>query len=185
MNHSTFIWIVYALWLILIVYLIVAAIGAKQDTQRHAPQSVGLMLAIVAAFLLPYLPIFSFVNFAPVSPAVSVIGIIVCVAGMAYFVWARQHLGSNWSQTVSAKEGHELVSSGPYRHIRHPMYTGGLIACIGAAIVCGGAWIFLLIILGAIFLWRVGAEDKLMEQQFPDEYPDYKRRTKALIPFVW
>jgi protein-S-isoprenylcysteine O-methyltransferase len=52
-------------------------------------------------------------------------------------------------------------------------------------IVGGGAWIFLLIILGSIFLWRVGAEYKLMAQQFPNEYPDYKKRTKVLIPFVW
>jgi protein-S-isoprenylcysteine O-methyltransferase len=65
------------------------------------------------------------------------------------------------------------------------MYAGGFLACIGSAIVCGGAFIFLLVTLGAIFLQRVGAEDKLMEQQFPSEYPDYKKRTKALIPFVW
>lgn len=65
------------------------------------------------------------------------------------------------------------------------MYAGGVIACIGSAIGGGGAWIFLLVILGAIFLWRVGAEDTLMAQQFPNEYPDYKKRTKALIPFVW
>jgi protein-S-isoprenylcysteine O-methyltransferase len=185
MNPSIFIWIIYALWLILIAYLVVAAIGTKRDTEQHALQSIGLTLAIVAAFLLPYLPIFNFLDFAPVSPAMSVIAIMVCVAGMAYFVWARQHLGRNWSQTVSAKEGHELISSGPYRYIRHPMYTGGLVACFGSAIVCGGAWIFLLVILSGIFLWRVGAEDRLMEQQFPDEYPNYKRRTNALIPFVW
>ena len=98
---------------------------------------------------------------------------------------ARQRLGRNWSQTVSVKEGHELVTSGPYRHIRHPMYTGGFIACLGSAIVAGGAFVFLLLFLGAIFLWRVGSEDKLMEQQFPNEYPDYKKRTKAVIPFVW
>jgi protein-S-isoprenylcysteine O-methyltransferase Ste14 len=49
----------------------------------------------------------------------------------------------------------------------------------------GGAWIFLLVILGGLFLWRVGAEDRLMSQQFPDEYPDYKKRTKALTPFIW
>jgi protein-S-isoprenylcysteine O-methyltransferase Ste14 len=104
---------------------------------------------------------------------------------MAVLVSARQHLGRNWSQTVSAKEGHELVTSGPYRYVRHPMYAGGLIAAIGSAIVCGGAFVFLLILLDVIFLWRVGAEDKLMEQQFPNEYPDYKKRTKALIPFIW
>ena len=185
MNPAVFIWLVSGFWLILIAYLIVAAIGVKQDTQEHLSQSFGLLFAIVAAFLLPYLPIFQFLNFAPVNPVVSSIGVILCAAGMAFLVWARQHLGRNWSQTVSTKEGQELVTSGPYRYVRHPMYTGGLIACIGSAIVAGGAWIFLLVILGAIFLWRVGAEDRLMAQQFPTEYPDYKKRTKALIPFVW
>ncbi|HLN11678.1 MAG TPA: hypothetical protein VK587_00730 [bacterium] len=65
------------------------------------------------------------------------------------------------------------------------MDAGGLLACIGSAMVGGGAWIFLLVILGAIFLGRVGAEDRRMAQQFPNEYPDYKKRTRALIPFVW
>jgi protein-S-isoprenylcysteine O-methyltransferase Ste14 len=78
-----------------------------------------------------------------------------------------------------------LVASGPYRYVRHPMYCGGFIAALGSAIISGGAWIFLLVFLGAIFLRRAGAEDKLMEEQFPNEYPDYKKRTRALIPFVW
>jgi protein-S-isoprenylcysteine O-methyltransferase Ste14 len=184
-NPSIFIWLIYALWLVLVVYLTVSAIGVKQETETHLRQSFGLMFAIIAAFLLPYLPIFSFVNFAPVDPVISSVGVVLCVAGMAFLVSARQRLGKNWSQTVAAKEGHELVTSGPYRFVRHPMYTGGFLAAIGSAIVCGGAWIFLLVILGALFLWRVGAEDKLMEQQFPNEYPAYERRTKKLIPFVW
>lgn len=104
---------------------------------------------------------------------------------MLVLVWARQHLGRNWSQTVANKVGHELVTSGPYRHLRHPMYAGGLIACFGSAIVCGGAFVFLLIILGILFFWRVGAEDALMARQFPNQYPDYKRRTRALLPFLW
>ena len=104
---------------------------------------------------------------------------------MVFLVCARQHPGRNWGQTVSIKKGHELVTSGPYRYVRHPMYAGGLIAAIGSAIVCGSAFIFLLVILGALFLWRVGAEDKLMAEQFPNEYPEYKKRTKALIPFIW
>jgi protein-S-isoprenylcysteine O-methyltransferase Ste14 len=185
MNPAIFIWLVYALWFILVVYLIVSAIGVKPDTQPHALQSVVLLLAIIAAFLLPNLPIFHFLNFAPVNPALSSVGLFLTISGMAFFVWARQNLGRNWSQTVSAKEDHELVTSGPYRYVRHPMYTGGFVACLGSAIACGGAWIFLLVFLGAIFFWRVGAEDKLMAQQFPNEFPGYKQRTKALIPFVW
>ena len=178
-------WLIYFLWLTVAVYLTVAAIGVKRDTEAHLPQRFALTFAIIAAFLLPHLGIFRFVNFAPVNPVLSGFGVILCAAGMAFLVWARQYLGRNWSQVVSAKVGHELVTSGPYRYVRHPMYAGGFVACIGSAIVCGGVFVFLLVILGAIFLRRVGAEDKLMEQQFPNEYPDYKKRTKALIPFVW
>jgi protein-S-isoprenylcysteine O-methyltransferase len=184
-NPAIFIWLIDAFWLFLIAYLTFCAIGVKQDTQGHLLQSVGLTLSIIAAFLLPHLPIFHFLNFTSVNPDVSSFGVILCAAGMAFLVWARRHLGRNWSQTVSIKKGHELVTSGPYRYVRHPMYTGGLVACIGSAIVGGGPWIFLLIILGGLFLWRVGAEDKLMTQLFPNEYPNYKKRTKALIPFVW
>ena len=185
MDRAIFVWVIYALWLTLVIFLIVTAVDVKRDTERHLGQSFGLLFAIVAAFLLPRVPIFSFVNVAPVNGSVSIIGVILCAAGMAFLVWARLVLGRNWSQTVSVKEGHELVTLGPYRYVRHPMYTGCLIACIGSAIVCAGAWIFLLVVLGALFLWRVGAEDKLMAQQFPNEYSDYRRRTKALIPFVW
>ena len=185
MNPPVFIWLVYTLWFVLVVYLTVAAVRVKRDTPAHMLQSVGLLFAIITAFLLPHLQLFQFLNFAPVSPALNSFGVVLTIAGMAVLIWARQTLGGNWSQTVSAKEGHELVTSGPYRYVRHPMYTGGFVACLGSAIVCGGAWIFLLVFLGAIFLWRVGAEDRLMARQFPHEFPAYKERTKALIPFIW
>jgi protein-S-isoprenylcysteine O-methyltransferase len=184
-SPSIFIWIVDAIWLAVVIYLTIAAFGVKRDSSPQLGQRLGLMFAIVAAFLLPHLPIFRFVNFAPVNPALSVVGTILCAGGMAFLVWGRRTLGGNWSQIVTAKQRHELVTSGPYRFVRNPMYTGGLIACLGSAIVAGGAWVFLLILLGAIFLWRVGAEDRLMTRQFPGEYPAYKQRTKALIPFVW
>jgi protein-S-isoprenylcysteine O-methyltransferase len=129
--------------------------------------------------------VFRFVNFAPVNRALSVVGLAVCAAGMAVLVWARQTLGRNWSQTVSAKEGHELVTSGPYRFVRHPMYTGGFVACLASAVVAGGPFVFAALTLGPLFLWRVRAEDRLMTEQFPAEYPAYMARTKALIPFVW
>jgi protein-S-isoprenylcysteine O-methyltransferase Ste14 len=161
--------------------------GNRRETRipGHLGQSFGLLGAIIASFLLPALQIFRILNFAPVNPIASSIGIVLCVTGMAFLIWARQILGSNWSQTVATKVGHELATSGPYRYVCHPMYAGGLLAALGSAIVCGGAWVFLLVILGTLFLRRVGAEDKLMAQLFPNEYPEYKRRTKALIPCLW
>jgi protein-S-isoprenylcysteine O-methyltransferase len=183
--HMIFVRVIYALWLIQTVYLTVSAFGARRDTKAHPMQSLGLLFAMIAAGLLPRLRMFRFVNFAPVSRVVSLVGVIVCAFGMAFLVWARQTLGKNWSQTVSAKEGHELVTSGPYRFVRHPIYAGGLAACIASAVVAGGPFVFALLTVGPIFIWRVGAEDKLMTQQFPNEYPVYMKRTKALIPFVW
>jgi protein-S-isoprenylcysteine O-methyltransferase len=185
MNASVFVWLINAAWIIVVVYLIVTARRAKPDTEGHRAQSLALVFALIAAVLLPRLEVFRFVNFAPVNAVLGSVGVIITGVGLALFVWARQTLGSNWSQTVSAKQGHELVTSGPYRYVRHPMYTGGLVACLGSAIVAGGAFVFLLVVLTPLFLWRVGAEDKLMTGQFPREYPVYKQSTKALIPFVW
>jgi hypothetical protein len=90
---TIFVWIINALWFLLIVYLTVSAIGVKQETQGHLAQSFGLLLAIIVAFLLPHLPIFDFLDFAPVNSVVSSIGVMLGAAGIALLVWGRQHLG--------------------------------------------------------------------------------------------
>lgn len=185
MDPHVYVWTVWAIWGLLVVYLTVSAIGVKGEPETHLGQSLALLFALLAAFVLPYLPVFSFVNYAPVGPALSIFGILLTVVGDAILIWARQSLGKNWSQTVAAKKDHELITSGPYALIRHPMYTGGLVAGIGSAITAGGAFVFLALLLGAFFLWRTGAEDKLMAEQFPNEFPAYRMRTKRLIPFLW
>jgi protein-S-isoprenylcysteine O-methyltransferase Ste14 len=182
MNPSS---LIYGLWVLLVIYLTVTAFGVKRDTQPHLGQSFALLFALLAAFALPHVPFLHFVNLAPVGFALDLLGLILCLAGMVVLIWGRQSLGRNWSQTVAAKTDPVLVTSGPYRFVRHPMYAGGLLAAIGSALVVGGPFIFLLLLLGGIFLSRVGAEDRLMERQFPHEFPAYERRTKALIPFIW
>jgi protein-S-isoprenylcysteine O-methyltransferase Ste14 len=184
-NPNVFSWLVYAGWAVLVLYLIVAGHNVKRDEEVDLGQSFGLMYALIAAFALPYVPIFSFVNWAPVPTPIAVVGLLIFALGIVFFVAARQELGRNWSQTVSAKENQELVTRGPYALVRHPMYFGGLVACLGAAMVVGGAFVFMLITLLPIFIWRVGAEDKLMTHQFPTQYPAYIQHTKALIPWVW
>src|SRR5258708_20935256 len=101
MSATIFIWLIYAFWIILIAYLIVSARGAKPDTQGHLLQSFGLLFAIIAAFLLPYLPIFRFVNFAPVNSFLSSIPLVLNVAAITFLVWAPQCLRSNWTHTLS------------------------------------------------------------------------------------
>ncbi len=157
---------------------------AKKDTRPHLGQSLILTVALLVSFALPHLPIFSFLKFRP-APAVCGTGLALTFMGAAFFVWARHTLGKNWSQTVSAKEGHELVTSGPYKYARHPMYFGDIVSCIGSAMVAGRAFVIMCALLTPLFIWRVFAEDRLLARQFPGSFPDYKKRTKALIPFIW
>src|SRR5215218_9594065 len=121
MNPAVFRWIVYVGWAVLVVYLIVAGRNAKRDQEVDLGQSFGLLYALIAAFAPPNVPIFGSVNWAPVSTWLNLVGLLVFAVGIAFFVAARQELGRNWSQTVSAKQAPEPVTSGPYRYVRHPM----------------------------------------------------------------
>jgi protein-S-isoprenylcysteine O-methyltransferase Ste14 len=167
------------------VYLTVAAIGVKRELEEHLGQSIGLLFAIVAAFALPHLPIFSFVNFAPMNAVASTVGVILCVAGTTFLVWGRQHLGTNWSQTVAVKEGHALVTSGSYRYVRHPIYirAGFLPRSVRRSLrAAGGCSYSSSLATSSSARWRRRPPDGAA---IPEQVPDYKRRTKALIPFVW
>jgi protein-S-isoprenylcysteine O-methyltransferase Ste14 len=185
MDPIIFSWVVYGGWALLVLYLVVTATRAKRDAEPDLGQSFGLLYALLLAFALPHVPLFSFVNYAPVTTVLSIVGLAVFFVGTAFFVAARQALGRNWSQTVSMKEEQELVTTGPYHLVRHPMYAGGIVMSVGAAIVVGGAFVCMLFTLLPIFLWRIGAEDRLMSQEFPTQYSSYMQHTRALIPFVW
>ncbi len=184
MNYI-FVLIIYLIWFIVAVYLTIAALGAKPEPNRRLGQSFGLLFGIIAAFLIPRLHVFNFLRYPAPGNVVTGIGAALCALGMALLVWGRQSLGRNWSQTVSVKQKPELVTSGPYHWVHHPIYAGGLVASLGSAVACRGGWIFLFLILGSIFILRIFAEDRLMASQFPSDYPAYKKRTWALIPFIW
>jgi protein-S-isoprenylcysteine O-methyltransferase Ste14 len=111
-------------------------------------------------------------------------GLALCVLGMGLAVWARVHLGRNWGAPRSRKEDPELVTSGPYRFIRHPIYTGVLLAMLGSAIAQNLFWLAPLAIFGAYFIYSARAEEKIMLEAFPQQYSAYMRRTKMLVPFV-
>jgi protein-S-isoprenylcysteine O-methyltransferase Ste14 len=100
-------------------------------------------------------------------------------------VWARVYIGRNWSGTVTLKEGHELIRSGPYALVRHPIYTGLLLAFTGTAIACGdpAAVIGLALVL-ASFLYKLRIEEGFMRAVFPEQYASYAARVPALVPFT-
>jgi protein-S-isoprenylcysteine O-methyltransferase Ste14 len=111
-------------------------------------------------------------------------GVGLCLAGFAFAFWARAHLGRNWGMPMSLRQDHELVTSGPYAYVRHPIYTGIMLAMIGSAVSISIVWLALFVFYFAYFLYSARTEEKMMLAQFPDTYPAYRRRTKMLIPFV-
>ena len=120
------------------------------------------------------------------SSATSWVGNALTVAGFTFAWWARLHLGRYWSGTITLKEGHRLIRTGPYRLARHPIYTGFLSAVLGSAIVAprGDALIGFVLIVIAI-LMKMRREEALMTQEFPDEYRQFQNEVPALIPFVY
>lgn len=107
------------------------------------------------------------------------------LVGVAFAIWARIHLCRNWSPAPAMKENHELITSGPYQFVRHPIYTGMIVAALGSALAINNFFWLMLIIAVLIFVSRINKEEKFMLRLFPDQYPGYKKRTKALVPFVW
>jgi protein-S-isoprenylcysteine O-methyltransferase Ste14 len=122
---------------------------------------------------------------AATNPALGAVAFLCCAIGTGFAVWARMHLGRNWSARPTTKVGHELVTTGPYAFVRHPIYTGIILSAFGSALAVGLAWFIPFAVMLVLYLSRIPREERLMTELFPDQYPAYKERTKALIPFVW
>lgn len=115
---------------------------------------------------------------------VATVGVLLCAAGVAFAIWARVHIGRNWGMPMSVKEQPDLVTTGPYAWVRHPIYAGGLCAAFGSMLAAGPVWGMLFLLSLLYFLPSARVEERRMAELFPREYPAYKRRTKMLIPFV-
>lgn len=186
-------WIIAGAWAVVIVTWIVTARGVKRDVERvpwwrgWAGRVFGFALLIV---VLTRLGVFRRVPSALGAGSllrnqpIAVLAAILCVCGGVLSIWARVTLGRNWSPIPAMKEEHELVTSGPYNVIRHPIYTGLLVMMLGAVVI-GPVWLFVFLFFVVNFVMRVRTEEGLMMQLFPRRYPDYKKRTWALVPFVW
>jgi protein-S-isoprenylcysteine O-methyltransferase Ste14 len=105
--------------------------------------------------------------------------------GIGFAIWARVYLGRNWSPRPAVKEHHELVTTGPYAYVRHPIYTGIMLATLGTALLGTVFAIVMFVVISITFAWRLNKEEKLMLELFPRHYPAYQKRTKRLVPFVW
>jgi protein-S-isoprenylcysteine O-methyltransferase Ste14 len=178
------------LWLAWLVYWAVSARGVK-PAKWH--ESLGSQLKwraplIVAGIILAaprWMPRMLTRRFLPVSGVLPPIGAILVAAGLGLAVWARRHLGRNWSAQVQVKEDHALVRTGPYRQVRHPIYTGILLAFLGMSLAIG-EWrgVVALLFATVSFAMKAKVEERRMLDEFP-EYAGYRQESSALIPFVY
>jgi protein-S-isoprenylcysteine O-methyltransferase Ste14 len=118
------------------------------------------------------------------QPAVEAVGTVLFLCGLGLAVWARVHIGRNWGMPMTRMDEPELVTSGPYRLVRHPIYSGILLALLGTALALNLYWLIALGVLGAYFLYSARVEEKLLTASFPTAYPGYRAKSKMLIPFL-
>jgi protein-S-isoprenylcysteine O-methyltransferase Ste14 len=171
-------------WVVFWAYWLAMAATAKAGRSRwtqFAGFRVGIALLIL---LLIRLRVFKGHQVATGNPWLLGIGLAVFVIGLALAVWARVYLGRNWGMPMSQKADPELVTTGPYGSIRHPIYSGIILAMVGTAIAVSPYWLIAAAILGAYFLFSAVSEERTMARVFPAAYPPYKRATKMLIPYI-
>jgi protein-S-isoprenylcysteine O-methyltransferase Ste14 len=113
------------------------------------------------------------------------VGLALFALGLGLAVWARIYLGRNWGMPMSRKNEPELVTTGPYHRVRHPIYSGIILATIGTGLAVNLSWLVASVVFGAYFIYSATSEERYMAGEFPDTYPGYKRSTKMLIPFVF
>lgn len=189
MEFSALLWI-DGLWIVFLVVWVVAA----GKTKRTARRMSGWQRYLQISFAIPGVILLfgKGLRFAglgyrliPMIAALAWFGVALTACGIAFAAWARFALGGNWSSEITVKEGHELVRSGPYRFVRHPIYSGVLLALFGTAVCIGeirAAVAFVLFLAG--FWVKARTEEALMVAQFGEQYRRYQREVKALIPFV-
>ncbi len=177
--------VIFVGWVAFWVYWLVAATGAKAGQTRWARFAgfrVGLILVIL---LLLRVRAFRGHVAATNDPLLWGIGLALFLLGLALAIWARVYIGRNWGMPMSQKVDPELVTAGPYSRVRHPIYSGIILAMIGTTIAVSLYWLAAVVVTGAYFIYSAIMEERSMARLFPDSYPEYKRSTKMLVPFIF
>jgi len=173
-------------WAAWAIYWLIMAFTAKRTVERRWAVRDRLVVVAAAVVWLLAQP-FRVTHFHlwETHVALGVVSDLIFIAGVGLTVWARITLGSNWSPEVAFKQDQELIENGPYATVRHPIYTGLLMMALATAIHYGEARGFVVFGLLCAGAWlKSRQEEELMTAHFPEAYPKYKHRVRALIPFV-
>jgi protein-S-isoprenylcysteine O-methyltransferase Ste14 len=177
--------LVFALgWAAFWVYWLAAAASVKRGRVPWSHELRIRALLVVGAVLLVRLGAFRG-GVRPSGPWRTVLGLTLFALGLGFAVWARGHIGRNWGTPMSQKDEPELVTSGPYRWVRHPIYTGLLVAGVGTAVALSWQWLLAVALACVYLVYSATVEERYLTAEFPDAYPAYKHSTKMLVPFVF
>jgi protein-S-isoprenylcysteine O-methyltransferase Ste14 len=178
-------------WIFFFLYWQTRAANTK-TTQRLEPAAsrvlrvfiflIAIVLLATTRIPMPWL----YRQLWPVGYLPFWLGAAVTIAGLLFAVWARAHLGRNWSSSVTIKQGHELITTGPYAQVRHPIYTGILTGFLGMAIAISQVRGFIVFVLVFLAFWsKLRMEEEWMRSQFGEAYGTYAQRTTALVPYLF
>jgi protein-S-isoprenylcysteine O-methyltransferase Ste14 len=180
--------LIRAAWLVFLFYWIFASLSVNRIKNKEPAVSRLTRLAVIAATLLLLntdLGSSGFLGrrFVPFTLSIAWLGAILTLVGVAFAIWARVHIGRYWSGTVALKVGHELIRTGPYAHIRHPIYTGVLLMLAGTALAIGryGALLAFLLLL-ADLIWKSRREEALLAQEFGAAFEEHRSHTGFFLP---
>ena len=180
-----------AVWITFLIYWQIKAVNTK-NTQRLEPAISRILRALTFLFAIvllstTWIPLHWL--YRPLWRTgfwLFWLGAALTVGGLLFAVWAREHLGRNWSRSVTIKQDHELITTGPYAVLRHPIYTGILAGFLGLAIAISQVRGFVVFVLIFLVFWvKLSMEEQWMRSQFGETYATYVRRTAALVPYLF
>ncbi len=176
--------VILVLWVAFWIYWLAASVGVKAGQTRWGRFAGIRVVAVILILLLLRTGVFKNRTMVTTNPWLQGIGLAVFLLGLGLAVWARVYIGRNWGMPMTRKDEPELVTTGPYHTVRHPIYSGIILGMIGTTIAVSLYWVVAVVVLGGYFIYSAVNEERYMAEQFPDTYPGYKQSTKMLIPYV-
>jgi protein-S-isoprenylcysteine O-methyltransferase Ste14 len=171
-------------WAAFWIYWLVAAFSMKRGRIQWSSELRIRAVILVLVILLSRVGAFGGGE-RNSNPLLAGLGLFLFALGLGFAIWARLHIGRNWGTPMSQKDDPQLVTGGPYRLVRHPIYSGILLAGIGTAVALNWLWLSAVLVAGVYFIYSAFAEERYLIEQFPETYPAYKHSSKMLVPFIF
>lgn len=171
-------------WLVLIIaWVVLAMVFGGGGSDKYSARGMRLIFVIGVVMGMLYGGHILVLSIGDQYPALPASGAVLCSLGLVFATWARVVLGRNWGMPMTVHADPELITSGPYHYVRHPIYTGLIAMWIGTLLVYPPG---VIPVVGVIMYILISAvrEEHDMERRFPEAYPAYRKRSKMLLPFL-